>query len=150
MLARWGVEPSLLRVEITESTLMVDPTRTRSTLTRLCELGVRLSIDDYGTGYSSLRYLQQLPVDELKIDRSFVQHMVVNDNDLTIVRSTIDLAHGLGLQVVAEGVENEETWQRLARVGCDQAQGYHLSPPVPASGLMDWLRSSTSGGALAA
>src|SRR5438552_2963176 len=71
-------------------------------------------------------------------------------SDLTIVRSRIDLGNGLGLQVVAEGVENEETWQRLARVGCDQAQGYHLSPPVPASGLMDWLRSSTSGGALAA
>jgi EAL domain-containing protein (putative c-di-GMP-specific phosphodiesterase class I) len=109
---------------------------------RLCDLGVRLSVDDFGTGYSSLRYLQQLPVDELKIDRSFIKHMVTRDSDFTIVRSTIDLAHGLGLQVVAEGVEDLRTWRQLADVNCDQAQGYHLGRPVPAEAFTDWLLRS--------
>ncbi len=144
LLATHDVDPSLLRMEITESTLMVDPSRARATLQRLCDLGVRLSVDDFGTGYSSLRYLQQLPVDELKIDRSFVKHMVTNDSDLTIVRSTVELAHGLGLQVVAEGVEDAATWRRLAGVACDQAQGYYISRPVPADALKDWLRRPAS------
>jgi EAL domain-containing protein (putative c-di-GMP-specific phosphodiesterase class I) len=103
ILAKWLMDASCLRVEITESSLMLDPVRSRATVMRLRELGVRLSVDDYGTGYSSLRYLQQLPVDELKIDRSFIRHMVSNESDLMIVRSTVDLAHGLGLSVVAEG-----------------------------------------------
>jgi EAL domain-containing protein (putative c-di-GMP-specific phosphodiesterase class I) len=139
LLADWGVEPNLLRVEITETSLMSDPNRARANMQRLCDLGVRLSVDDFGTGYSSLRYLQQLPVDELKIDRSFIKHMVTRDSDFTIVRSTIDLAHGLGLQVVAEGVEDQRTWRQLAEVNCDQAQGYHLGRPVPAEAFTDWL-----------
>jgi diguanylate cyclase (GGDEF)-like protein len=142
LLSSLDVEPTCLRVEITESSLMVDPIRSRATLTRLCELGVRLSVDDYGTGYSSLRYLQQLPLDELKIDRSFIRDMVRNENDLMIVQSTIDLAHGLSLSVVAEGVEDAGTWQRLAEIGCDQAQGYHLCRPVPAEKLTHWLRTA--------
>jgi EAL domain-containing protein (putative c-di-GMP-specific phosphodiesterase class I) len=141
LLADCGVPPVFLRVEITESSLMVDPMRARSTLARLCEIGVRLSVDDYGTGYSSLRYLQQLPVDELKIDRSFVRHMVTQPSDAIIVRSTIDLAHGLGLQVVAEGVEDALTWQRLVADGCDRAQGYYMSKPLPAVAMMAWLHS---------
>jgi predicted signal transduction protein with EAL and GGDEF domain len=142
ILSKWQMDPSCLRVEITESSLMVDPVRTRATLVRLRELGVRLSVDDYGTGYSSLRYLQQLPVDELKIDRSFIRHMVSNENDFMIVQSTVDLAHGLGLSVVAEGVEDAETCQRLSAIGCDQAQGYYHCRPVPAEALTDWLRAS--------
>lgn len=144
ILSKWQMDASCLRVEITESSLMVDPVRTRATLVRLRELGVRLSVDDYGTGYSSLRYLQQLPVDELKIDRSFIRHMVSNESDLMIVQSTVDLAHGLGLSVVAEGVEDAGTWQRLSAIGCDQAQGYYLCRPVPAEALTQWLWTSES------
>jgi diguanylate cyclase (GGDEF)-like protein/PAS domain S-box-containing protein len=142
VLAKWHMDAACLRVEITESSLMMDPVRSRATLERLCELGVRLSVDDYGTGYSSLRYLQQLPVDELKIDRSFIRHMVANENDLMIVQSTVDLAHGLGLTVVAEGVEDMGIWQRLAAIGCDQAQGYYLCRPVAADALTEWLQAS--------
>ena len=144
LFTRWGMDATCLRVEITESSLMIDPVRSRATLERLCELGVRLSVDDYGTGYSSLRYLQQLPVDELKIDRSFIRHMVANENDLMIVQSTVDLAHGLGLKVVAEGVEDAGTWQRLAAIGCDQAQGYYLCRPVAAEPLTEWLQEFQS------
>jgi EAL domain-containing protein (putative c-di-GMP-specific phosphodiesterase class I) len=141
ILAKWLMDASCLRVEITESSLMLDPVRSRATVMRLRELGVRLSVDDYGTGYSSLRYLQQLPVDELKIDRSFIRHMVSNESDLMIVRSTVDLAHGLGLSVVAEGVEHAGTWRRLAAIGCDQAQGYHLCVPLPAERFTEWLHA---------
>jgi diguanylate cyclase (GGDEF)-like protein/PAS domain S-box-containing protein len=142
LLARWDLDPHWLRLELTESSLMVDPARALETLTGLRGLGVTMSVDDYGTGYSSLRYLQQLPVDELKIDRSFVRSMVTNDSDLAIVRSTIELAHALGLQVVAEGVEDAATWARLAQLGCDQAQGYFLSRPLPVADLRRWLHQS--------
>jgi EAL domain-containing protein (putative c-di-GMP-specific phosphodiesterase class I) len=139
-LARWAIEPRWLRLELTESSLMVDPARALESLAQLRGLGVKLSVDDYGTGYSSLRHRQQLPLDELKIDRSFVRTMVNNPSDLTIVRSTIDLAHALGLQVVAEGVEDAATWLRLGQLGCDQAQGYFISRPLPSSDLLNWLR----------
>jgi EAL domain-containing protein (putative c-di-GMP-specific phosphodiesterase class I) len=139
LLTMCKVDARLLRVEITETTLMVDPVRARATLERLCRLGVRLSVDDFGTGYSSLRYLQQLPVDELKIDRSFIRDMVTNESDHTIVQSTIDLAHALGLQVVAEGVEDAATWVHLASTGCDQAQGYYMSRPLAAPAATEWL-----------
>jgi EAL domain-containing protein (putative c-di-GMP-specific phosphodiesterase class I) len=119
---------------------MAEPARALETLTRLRELGIQMSVDDYGTGYSSLRYLQQLPVDELKIDRSFVRSMVTNDSDLAIVRSTIELGHALGLHVVAEGVEDAATWARLGELGCDLAQGYFLSRPLPLPDLLRWLR----------
>lgn len=129
-----------LRVEVTESAIMADPARTLETLTRLRALGVGISVDDYGTGYSSLAYLKRLPVDELKIDMSFVRHMAQDETDAVIVSSTIGLGHNLGLHVVAEGVEDREAWDALTRMGCDAAQGYHLSRPLPAADLERRLR----------
>jgi len=140
LLARWSVHPAQLTVEITESSLMDDPPRALQTIKRLSSMGVRISIDDFGTGYSSLSYLKQLPVDELKIDRSFVQHLANDKKDAAIVRSTIGLAHDLGLQVVAEGVEDMGTWDRLRALKCDTAQGYLISRPMPAQQLPEWLR----------
>jgi diguanylate cyclase (GGDEF)-like protein len=138
-LARTGVPASFLELELTERVVMADPERALENLTALSRLGVRLSLDDFGTGYSSLAYLRRLPVTEIKIDKSFVLRMDVDDEDATIVRSTIDLAHGLGLRVLAEGVETAETWQRLHDLGCDAAQGYFLSRPYPAPVVTDWL-----------
>ena len=125
-------------LEITESAIMDDPERAEATLNRLSQRGYKLSIDDFGTGYSSLAYLRRLPVQELKIDKSFVMAMEREEGDAKIVRSTIDLAHNLGLSVVAEGVENAAILQRLAELGCDEAQGYHLSKPVPLAALQAW------------
>jgi diguanylate cyclase (GGDEF)-like protein len=136
----FGLPANALTVEITESSVMADPARTIGVLGRLSALGVSIAIDDFGTGYSSLSYLKRLPVNEIKIDHSFVTGMLVDDNDAVIVRSTIDLARNLGLRVVAEGVEDQATWQRLAELGCDQAQGYYLSPPVAAAQLLAVLR----------
>jgi diguanylate cyclase (GGDEF)-like protein len=138
-LKRTGVPASYLELELTERVVMADPQRALENLTALARLGVRLSLDDFGTGYSSLAYLRRLPVTEIKIDKSFVLRMDVDDEDATIVRSTIDLAHGLGLRVLAEGVETAETWQRLSDLGCDAAQGYFLSRPHPAAVVTDWL-----------
>ena len=139
LLKKRRVDPSLLELEITESTMLSDPVRTKRVLDKLSAMGVALSIDDFGTGYSSLAYLSQLPVNEIKIDRSFVMNMADSDNDAVIVRSTIDLARNLGLHVVAEGVETEQAWDRLSELGCTLAQGYYLSRPVPAAELTDWL-----------
>ncbi len=139
LLKKWRVEPALLELEITESTMLSDPVRTKRVLDKLSAMGVALSIDDFGTGYSSLAYLSQLPVNEIKIDRSFVMNMADSDNDAVIVRSTIDLARNLGLHVVAEGVETEQAWDRLSELGCTLAQGYYLSRPVPAAELTEWL-----------
>ena len=140
LLSKHGVDPTLLEVEITEHTILTDPERARIVLERLRDLGVRLSIDDFGTGFSSLGQLKRLPVDVLKIDRSFVLNMEHDDNDDVIVRSTIELGHNLGLRVVAEGVETQETWGRLAQLGCDTAQGFFISRPLPRIVLVDWLR----------
>jgi EAL domain-containing protein (putative c-di-GMP-specific phosphodiesterase class I) len=142
LLTRWGVPAARLIVEITESSLMADAARAMEVLTRLRQMGVGISIDDFGTGYSSLAYLKRLPVDELKIDKSFVLHMAHDENDAAIVRSTIGLAHDLGLSVVAEGVEDEAAWELLTTLGCDVAQGYYVSRPLPASELTRWLASS--------
>jgi diguanylate cyclase (GGDEF)-like protein len=131
LLARHGAVPGGFCLEITESAIMDDPARAEATLNRLAARGYKLSIDDFGTGYSSLAYLRRLPVQELKIDRSFVMGMERESGDATIVRSTIDLAHTLGLSVVAEGVENATLLQMLERLGCDEAQGYHLGRPMP-------------------
>ncbi len=139
MLRKWGVPPSALQFEITEDSLMADSHRSLDVLQRLSNVGVGLSIDDFGTGYSSLSHLRRLPVDEIKIDRSFVMNMLHDANDESIVRATIELAHNLGLRVVAEGVEDLETWSRLADLGCDFAQGFYMSRPIPLSELIAWL-----------
>lgn len=141
-LRRWEAEPSWLSLEVTESAVMSDPNHALEVLSRLDEMGVRLSIDDFGTGYSSLAYLKRLPVDEIKIDRSFVTDMKLDGNDAVIVRSTIDLAHNMSLRVVAEGVENPETLRLLHTLGCDLVQGFFVSRPMPYDELIRWLGSS--------
>jgi EAL domain-containing protein (putative c-di-GMP-specific phosphodiesterase class I) len=139
LLAHYRVPPHLLCVELTESAVMTDAEHTLRVLDRLFALGVRIAIDDYGTGYASLSYLKHLPADELKIDRAFVQHLTTEGADRAIVRSTVNMAHTLGMSVVAEGVEDQATWDLLATFGCDTAQGYYLSRPVPAQDLERWL-----------
>jgi len=133
-----GLPANRLRLEITESSLMADPRGAREILARLRSIGVRIAIDDFGTGYSSLEYLRNLPVDALKIDRSFVRDMASDDGARAIVRATIDLADDLGLRVVAEGVEDAATWEMLAALGCDVAQGYYFGAPLAASDLTQW------------
>jgi diguanylate cyclase (GGDEF)-like protein len=138
-----------LTLELTENDLMVNPAQCRDTLLRLKQLGVWLSIDDYGTGYSSLAYLQNLPVDELKLDRTFLADLQRTHNT-AIVRSTIDLAHALDLRLVAEGVEDQTTLDLLRELRCDTAQGYHLSRPLPAPAITSWLRDHATAHPLAA
>ncbi len=138
-LAHHGVPGERLTCELSEHTVMADPRRATEVLQRLRGLGVRISLDDFGTGHSSLAYLKDLPLDEVKIDRAFVSGMVGDANDALIVRSTIDLARNLGLEVVAEGVEGEDVLDRLRTLHCDEAQGFHLSRPLPPEALVDWL-----------
>jgi EAL domain-containing protein (putative c-di-GMP-specific phosphodiesterase class I) len=118
---------------------MADPAHALAILSMLQSMGVRLSIDDFGTGYSSLTHLRELPIDEIKIDKSFVIGMKDSDADAAIVRTVIDLAHNLGKQVCAEGVEDEETWGMLASLGCDLAQGFWIAKPMSGEDLMAWL-----------
>ena len=139
LLHRYGVPPGDLQLEITESALMADPHRVLDTLTRLDRMGVAISLDDFGTGFSSLQHLRRLPLSEVKIDRSFVFGMAANPGDAAIVRSVIDLAGALGLRVVAEGVEDERTWRLLAAAGCQAAQGWFHARPMPAEDLTGWL-----------
>jgi diguanylate cyclase (GGDEF)-like protein/PAS domain S-box-containing protein len=141
LLKRWGMGPEWLELEVTESSMLANPTRAKAVLNELSALGLRLSIDDFGTGYSSLSYLRQLPVDEIKIDRSFVMGMGEETGDAVIVRSTVDLGRNLGLEVVAEGVETLEHWNQLRALGCNTAQGYFLSKPVAADELTSWLKA---------
>ncbi|MFA5597312.1 MAG: EAL domain-containing protein, partial [Pusillimonas sp.] len=136
----YGVTAEGFCLEVTESAIMDDPQRALTTLDRLAAMGFKLSIDDFGTGYSSLAYLKRLPVSELKIDQSFVFGMTSNESDAKIVRSTIDLAHNLGLSVVAEGVEDQTVLNTLASLGCDQAQGYYIGKPMPAANLAAWRK----------
>ena len=138
ILARHGVQAASFCLEITESAIMDDPLRAEAMLNRLSEQGFKLSIDDFGTGYSSLAYLKRLPVDELKIDKSFVMGMETGEDDAMIVRSTIDLAHNLGLTVVAEGVETAAILERLRALSCDEAQGYYITRPLPAEDFLAW------------
>jgi diguanylate cyclase (GGDEF)-like protein len=128
-----------LSLEITESSIMDDPQRALDTLKKLSLMGFKLAIDDFGTGYSSLAYLKKLPIDELKIDKSFVLNVAKDKSDVTIVKSTIDLGHNLNLKVVAEGIENQEAWDLLASLGCDFGQGYFMSQPMPATEFSQWL-----------
>jgi diguanylate cyclase (GGDEF)-like protein len=142
MLERHGCEPRLITLEITESAVLDDPLRALANLQALRDTGCLLSIDDYGTGYSSLSYLKRMPVSEMKIDRSFVMNLVENPNDEIIVRSTIELAHNMGLKVTAEGVETEAVLERLRELGCDLAQGYLISKPIGVEALESWFRES--------
>jgi diguanylate cyclase (GGDEF)-like protein len=139
VLQQYGTRPQSLCLEITESAIMDDPQRAMLTLEQLRKLGFWLSIDDFGTGYSSLAYLKRLAVDELKVDKSFVMAMERDLDDAKIVRSTIELAHNLGLTVVAEGIETARTWKLLAALGCDEGQGYYISQPMPEGQFMAWL-----------
>jgi diguanylate cyclase (GGDEF)-like protein len=138
---RHGVSPDLITIEVTESALVEDPQRAQDTIRRLKEQGFRLSIDDYGTGYSSLAYIQRLNCDELKIDRAFVTHASGDGKDAAIVHSTIELGHSLGLSVVAEGVEDAEVLEVLRDLGCDLAQGYAIARALPPEKLAEWVES---------
>ena len=142
-----GARPDWLELELTESVLMGDPDRARDVLGRLGQMGVRVSIDDFGTGYSSLGYLRKLPVDTLKIDRSFlgVGPDAAPERDAVIIRAVVDMGHALGMTVLAEGVENEEALDLLRKFGCDRAQGYHIGRPMPAEQLRTWLGESPWG-----
>ncbi|HUP59316.1 MAG TPA: EAL domain-containing protein [Thermoanaerobaculia bacterium] len=144
-LDRWNVDPRFLKIEITESSIMADPAHALAILSMLQSMGVRLSVDDFGTGYSSLTHLRELPIDEIKIDKSFVAHMTASDADAAIVRTVIHLAHDLGKQVCAEGVEDEATWGMLAEMDCDLAQGYWIARPMNASDFMQWLTDTSWG-----
>jgi diguanylate cyclase (GGDEF)-like protein len=146
LLRRHDVPADRLTLEVTESSVMADPPRAVALLHQLRDLGVRLSVDDFGTGYSSLSYLKRLPVHEVKIDRSFIAGLPEQGEDLVIVRAIIDLGHHLGLEVVAEGVEDQATWDLLASMGCDLVQGWHLARPMPTAALQPWLatRDTTS------
>ena len=135
LLATHGCAAQWITLEITETAILDDPARALDNLQRLHALGCRLAIDDYGIGYSSLAYLRRLPVDELKIDKSFVANMAGDTGDAMIVRSTIDLAHNMGLAVVAEGVEDEAVLERLRELGCDMVQGYLLCQPIPEAAM---------------
>jgi diguanylate cyclase (GGDEF)-like protein len=148
LLGDMRVRPGRLKLEITESYLVTDPTLIHSNIQELCDHGVGLALDDFGTGYSSLTHLRRLPIDEIKIDRSFIKDLETDTDDALIVQSTIDLAHSLNLTVVAEGVETELVWNKLREFGCDQGQGYYLARPMPAQTLTGWLLSRP--GALAA
>lgn len=135
----WGTQPGNLILEVTESAMMRDPAASLRTLQTLHDQGITVSIDDFGTGYSSLAYLKKLPIRELKIDKSFVINMHNDRDDESIVRAIVDLSHTLGVAVVAEGIENADTLDRLARMGCDYGQGYFIARPMPADAMLDWV-----------
>ena len=145
LLEQHGLPAAMLCLEVTESSIMEDPRQAIAILQGLHDLGVKLSIDDFGTGYSSLAYLKRLPVDELKIDRAFVSGIATDPRDAAIVRSTVELAHSLGLSVVAEGIEDAATVQCLIDAGCDEAQGFHFARPQPADALLEWISTSPWG-----
>ncbi len=144
LLSSYDFPAKALTMEITETSIMVAPERSLEILNRIHDMGVNFSIDDFGTGYSSLAYLKKLPVSEIKIDKSFVTDMLTNESDATIVKATIQLGHNLGLQVVAEGVENRETFDALTSMQCDIIQGYYISKPVPPADLSTFFKSNTT------
>jgi EAL domain-containing protein (putative c-di-GMP-specific phosphodiesterase class I) len=134
----WGMDPATISLEIAESSMIADAERSVAILTRLKAIGVRLSIDDFGSGFSSLSHFRRFPIDEIKIDRPFVQGLVREKGDRAVVATAIDLAHHFGLGVVAEGVENDETRAALRALGCDLAQGNFFSAPLTAGQLRAW------------
>jgi EAL domain-containing protein (putative c-di-GMP-specific phosphodiesterase class I) len=137
-----GMSGDCLEIEITEATLMLDLERAAHVLARLSDFGVSIAIDDFGTGYSSLSYLKRLPIHTLKIDQSFIIDVAFDNQDIAIVRSIIDLGHNLGYKVVAEGVESDKAWDMLNSLGCDSAQGFHVSRPLSGKHFASWLASS--------
>jgi len=142
VLKETGIEPGQLMLEVTESAIVLEPKRAEENLVALSSLGTLLSIDDFGTGYTSMSSIKRLPVNEIKIDKSFVTHMLTDQQDAMIVRTIIDFAHNFGLTVVAEGVETKEVYDALACIGCDVIQGYYISRPLPAAQLKTWLDDS--------
>ena len=143
-LTRSSLPAEMITFEITESAVMSDPKSALKTLQQISKLGAKISIDDYGTGFSSLQYLKILPINEIKIDKSFVTDMVDYENDAVIVRSIIDLSHNLGLSVVAEGVETQDVYDILEILRCDVIQGYHVSRPITSEKLEEWLMQYTN------
>jgi diguanylate cyclase (GGDEF)-like protein len=141
LLDKWNVDPEMILLEVTESCMVVAPERVNKVVCKLKEMGFHLSIDDFGTGYSSLSYLRKFPAREIKIDKSFVMDMNSNEDNAVIVRSTIEMVHNIGFTVVAEGVEDKETCQLLADLGCDNIQGFHICRPLPAAKLQKWFDS---------
>lgn len=129
-----------MMLEITKSSIMTDPVRSLEIVQRLHEMGYKLSIDDFGTGYSSLAYLKKMPLTELKIDKSFISDVLQSENDAVIVKATINLAHNLGLQVTAEGVESQQVMNLLQEYDCDLAQGYFFSKPIPCEEFDRWMQ----------
>jgi EAL domain-containing protein (putative c-di-GMP-specific phosphodiesterase class I) len=142
LLAKHGLSPEWLTLEITEGVLMLDPVRALQMLSRVRELGVRLSVDDFGTGYSSLSYLHGMRIDEVKIDKSFIAGGVSEESSAAIVRSIIDLGHSLGVEVIAEGVEDAAAWELLRGLGCDGAQGFYVGHPMAFGDLIKWLEAA--------
>ena len=138
----WSVNPATLILEVTEGAMMINPEKSLEILNEFHQLGFGVSIDDFGTGYSSLAYLKNLPADEIKIDKSFVLNMANDKKDESIVKAAVDLAHTLSLKVVAEGVEDEKTFDILAEMGCDYAQGFYIAEPMPCDDLMKWMQDS--------
>lgn len=145
LLQEYRLSPGTLGLEITETAILTDPKQAQRFIARLQAVGVRFSIDDFGTGYSSLANLKRLPVNEIKVDRTFVSGLLDNNGDAAIVRSVVDMAHNFGLSVVAEGVEDQSTYDRLLDLGCDVAQGYHMCPPLAISDLEHWIEQSPWG-----
>lgn len=142
LIATWGINPAGLEMELTESAFTDEPV-VYSTLTQIRNIGVNIFIDDFGTGYSSLSYLQRLPINAIKIDKSFVSSMIKDAKSANIVKSTIGLAHNMGLKVVAEGVEDRATYDMLSECGCNEAQGYYISKPMPVEGFREWMEKSS-------
>ena len=142
LMSTWGTHEGWMQFELTESALMIEPATVIDTLGRLRDLGIELMIDDYGTGYSSLRYLQQMPVSSIKIDQSFVRRMIDDRESGAIVRSTVELCHALHMRAIAEGVEDEAVWTALCSLGCDGAQGYYVGKPLPVEDFPVWARAS--------
>jgi EAL domain-containing protein (putative c-di-GMP-specific phosphodiesterase class I) len=137
-----GIREGWMQFELTESVLMREPATVIDTLGRLRDLGIELMVDDYGTGYSSLRYLQQMPVSSIKIDQSFVRRIVDDPESAAIVRSTVELCHALHMRAIAEGVEEVAVWDALAAIGCDAVQGYYVGRPLPVGEFPAWARAS--------
>jgi diguanylate cyclase (GGDEF)-like protein len=142
LVSTWGTAPGSMQFELTESALMEEPQAVIETLERLRDLGIELMVDDYGTGYSSLRYLQQMPVTGIKIDQSFVRRMLTDADSAAIVRSTIELCHALKMRAIAEGVEDEPVWRALSLLGCDAVQGYYVGRPLPVGEFKAWASAS--------